>query len=133
LVGHIRPWQHVLEPLYGYLLLAEKMHKSQPVAESYNFGPPHSATTTVLDVAEIARSEWPSTLEFAYPSSNMKIKESDTLRLNSTNSLRDLGWNGILSVEEAVKFTLDWEKAVLTHSPLEVTRSQIDNYLERQS
>ena len=132
-VGHVRPWQHVLEPLYGYLLLAEKMHTGQPVADSYNFGPPHNATTTVLKVAEIARNEWPSSLEFTYPNTKAKLRESDTLKLNSSNSFKDLGWKGILSVEEAIKFTLDWEKAVLDHSPLDVTRSQINNYLERQS
>jgi len=127
----IRPWQHVLEPLFGYVKLAEKMSLGGVTADSYNFGPNASATTTVLEVAKIARDEWPSNLEFAQPKSKAIFSESSALKLNSESAFKDLGWKCRLTVKEAVKLTLVWEKDIKNSSPLEVTRSQILDYMER--
>jgi CDP-glucose 4,6-dehydratase len=129
----VRPWQHVLEPLFGYVALIEKMQRGESVGDAYNFGPNLSARISVLEVSEIARNEWPSKLDFKFEESNVNFTESKNLWLDSTKAFRDLGWRSHFSAKEAITWTLNWEKEVKHSSPFDVTLGQIRKYLERMN
>jgi CDP-glucose 4,6-dehydratase len=129
----VRPWQHVLEPLLGYVVLIGKMQRGESVGDAYNFGPDISARISVLEVSEIARNQWPSSLNFNFEDSNVNFKESKNLWLDSTKAFRDLGWSSHLSATEAITWTLNWEKEIKHSPPFDVTLKQIRDYLERMN
>jgi CDP-glucose 4,6-dehydratase len=125
-----RPWQHVLEPLSGYLLLAQRMLEGQRVQEAYNFGPDLSENITVLDVAEkllrvLGRGSVEVTTE------NDKIHEAKLLQLNCDRAKIDLGWRPRLSFEETINMTGEWYRNQLdSPSKIPITQEQISKYFQ---
>lgn len=104
----VRPWQHVLEPLSGYLLLAERLYGYQKeFADAWNFGPPAAGQQTVeWVVGEFARlfgKPWARTA----PPGNQP-HETNVLTLDSTKAARQLGWSPRLTLEEGVRWTASW-------------------------
>ena len=109
-----RPWQHVLEPLAGYLLLAEHLHRhhlsqphtANPHATSYNFGPSTEANRSVRDLVEEVLQHWPGTwLDQSDPS---QPHEAGLLHLVSDKAQQELGWRPRWSFAEAVGHTVSW-------------------------
>jgi len=109
-----RPWQHVLEPLAGYLLLAERLHRHQlsqphmanPHATSYNFGPSTEANRPVRELVEQVLQHWPGTwLDQSDPS---QPHEAGLLHLVSDRAQQELGWRPRWSFAEAVGHTVGW-------------------------
>ncbi len=104
----IRPWQHVAEPLVGYLMLLEMMltRRTALTSHAYNFGPSKDQIATVGNVVELflrlSKSEVTNS-EYKSP-----FKESNYLLLDSTKALADLGWKSVFSIEEAVSRTVAW-------------------------
>lgn len=103
----VRPWQHVLEPLGGYLALAEGLWHNPDLAAGYNFGPDHTAAATVGAVLEHARE--------AYGSGEVRLgdgsdgpHEAGYLMLDSTRAGRDLGYEPRWALGETVRRTMDW-------------------------
>jgi CDP-glucose 4,6-dehydratase len=129
----IRPWQHVLEPLHGYLLAGEKIMLGADVQTSYNFGPGLDSELTVWEVAKIFNEEFPGLYLNSSAPGVLKSKESQILNLNSTRALQDLNWKSELSPSEAVKMSIRWEKAIDSRqlTPLEATQMQISEYYSR--
>jgi CDP-glucose 4,6-dehydratase len=110
-----RPWQHVLEPTYGYLKLAAKLLTERPTGlSSYNFGPRDDATVTTHSIVERLTQAWgagsPPLVEAGADPSK---PEAPTLRLDSGKAWRDLQWRGILDLADALGLTADWYKAAL--------------------
>ncbi len=106
----IRPWQHVLEPLAGYLALAEKLWSHPELAGPYNFGPlPHTAKTVgeVVDLAQAAYGHGEIALE-QYP---QQLHESHTLTLETAKSQWVLGTTPRWDLETAVNRTMAWYRA----------------------
>jgi CDP-glucose 4,6-dehydratase len=107
----IRPWQHVLEPLVGYLVLAERLFaEGGKWTGAWNFGPAPGTELTVGEIADLVITHWGSgsrlnTEELASP------PETDRLRLNSRKACDQLGWTSRLSVNEAVRLTVQWYRA----------------------
>ena len=109
--NYIRPWQHVLDPLLGYLILAEKQYKNQinNNEHSWNFGPNKSNFKKVIDVVKyIKRKE-----VFDYNLvKNNKFKETDVLKLNSYKAKKKLKWISRWNLFEALNKTIEWNNLV---------------------
>ncbi|PFR10574.1 CDP-glucose 4,6-dehydratase [Bacillus thuringiensis] len=124
----IRPWQHVLDPLHGYILLAEKLWTDAEYAEAWNFGPLNEPNRTVHDVIQSVIKLWNKPLTILSPSANTPY-ESPVLTLNSTKAVNKLSWTPKLSTDNAIAWTVDWYKKYASGENIEsFTRQQIDAF-----
>lgn len=127
----IRPWQHVLEPLAGYLLLAERLHGDPAYAQGWNFGPQTDESAPVRRVAETLAGFWGEGAGWVQDPAEHP-HEAATLKLDSTKARVELGWAPRLSLDEALRLTADWYRAYHEGAPmLPVTRGQVLEYLGR--
>lgn len=106
----IRPWQHVLEPLAGYLTMAEKLWRQPDLAGAYNFGPETGEAATVRDVVEIARNVYGSG-EVRYGDGNTGPHEEGWLALEVAKSTHTLGIKSRWALTEAIEQTMAWYRA----------------------
>lgn len=104
----VRPWQHVLEPVAGYLVLAERLHAEPALAGAYNFGPHSHEAATVRDVVEIARAPGD---EVRYGDGGEGPHEAGLLTLETARARRALGIRPRWPLETAVRRTFDWYRA----------------------
>ena len=127
--GAVRPWQHVLEPLRGYLMVGSALLGGQDVEGSWNFGPNADAEVTVGEIAALFARAWgPSAPEPVVEPS--PLSEAGILRLDSAKAAASLGWRPALHLDEAVGMTADWWRA-FTDDPAGIgafTRAQIARY-----
>ncbi len=104
-----RPWQFVLEPLRGYILLGEKLLQGmKEFSGSWNFGPSIEKAHTVQDVVKKIITNWGS--GDLLIEQNNKFHENKLLQLDCTKSRMELGWKPVLSFEEIIRFTTEWYK-----------------------
>ena len=102
-----RPWQHVLEPLYGYLLLASTLDSNADFnGEAFNFGPTSGSEIKVLDFVGLLSQAWGGSVIIDESSKN--FHEAHLLRLNCDKAHSLLGWRPTLSLSEFVNMTNDW-------------------------
>lgn len=130
--GSIRPWQHVLEPVCAYLLLAEQLADDPSKARGWNFGPIPSIGRPVRDVMDLAAAAWSNGVNWTSPEETPAMKEAIILLLDSDDAHRELDWTPRLSIEEAVDWTMKWYRDFhLGGADLakETTARQIDAYL----
>jgi CDP-glucose 4,6-dehydratase len=126
----IRPWQHVLDCLNGYLFLIDAVIKNQ-VNGAWNFGPDENQLKTVEDVANIAGAIWGAEKSWERDLGNHP-HEAATLILNSNKARSNLGWSDKLTFEESVQWTANWYKNVLDgRDPLEQTLENIRHFESR--
>jgi CDP-glucose 4,6-dehydratase len=126
----IRPWQHVLEPLYGYLLLAERLHDDPSYCGGWNFGPQTDESASVQHVADTLASHWGKGAGWAQDPGEHP-HEAQTLKLDSTKARVEIGWSPRLRLETALQLTGDWYKAWNQRVDLlPVTREQVASYLD---
>lgn len=124
----VRPWQHVLEPLSGYLLLAARLlDKPATYAEAWNFGPLPTEVYSVRKVAEafiqhLGKGEWRDVSDPAQP------HEAGLLMLEVSKAIHRLGWKPVLNFQEMIKFTADWYGAYAKTDGLALCRRQIEQY-----
>jgi len=128
----IRPWQHVLEPLIGYMLLAVKL-TSAPVeySQAYNFGPYADDAFDVGSMVELAIKEWGSgTYEFAKQTA--QPHEAGLLKLDISKAIQHIGWRPKLNAAKAVGYTVAWYKHFYESKNTidQFTEQQIFNFLE---
>jgi len=104
----IRPWQHVLESLHGYMLLAERLlARDRKAASSFNFGPDADGAWEVCRVADTVAGMWGEGANWigdAVPA----LHEAQTLKLDSSKARADLGWSPKLRTETALDWSLSW-------------------------
>jgi CDP-glucose 4,6-dehydratase len=106
----IRPWQHVLEPLSGYLLLAKKMgNEPTKYCEGWNFGPRTESITTVWEVATKVIENY-GTGELKDLSNPNALHEANLLMLDISKAKFQLGWEPKMDIEQCVELTVDWYK-----------------------
>jgi CDP-glucose 4,6-dehydratase len=107
----IRPWQHVLEPLHGYLMLAEALYQRGPeFAEGWNFGPDEGDARPVEWIADRMTSHWEGTQWMLAAGDHPH--EAGFLRLDTSKARSSLGWRPKLRLDEALSMTVDWYRAV---------------------
>lgn len=121
----IRPWQHVLEPLYGYLLLGEKLYnRNKKFSDAWNFGPEKENEVSVLDILKLSENVWNDI--------NYKIEKSDFyetkyLKLDSTKSKLNLKWYPKYNINETIEKTILWYKEYYENNNI-ITEQQIKEY-----
>lgn len=105
----VRPWQHVLDPLAGYLLLAERLYRGRPeYCGAWNFGPPRRDARTVRSVADKVCSLWSAKARWKPVRDRSRRHEAKLLSLDAGKARRQLGWCSRLSIEEALQWTVEW-------------------------
>lgn len=108
----IRPWQHVLEPLRGYLMLGARLAQEPGrFASAWNFGPTESAWWPVRDVAQEVCRHWGSG-EITEAADASAVHEAELLAVDSTRSRAALGWAPRLDIEGSIRETVSWYKRV---------------------
>ncbi len=112
----IRPWQHVLEPLSGYLALARALIERGPkFSGAWNFGPQDSAAATVAQLVELLSNAWDGARWRVQPADD-GLAEARALWLDTAKARKRLGWRPRLSLREAVDLTVEWYRAALAVS-----------------
>ena len=106
----VRPWQHVLEPLAGYLILAEKLWVSPELAGAYNFGPSKDEVVTVKDVIELARKVY-SRGTVHYQKNMIGPHEAGLLVLETSKVRHMLGVEPSLILSQAIEITMEWYRS----------------------
>lgn len=130
----VRPWQHVLEPLSGYLLLGQKLleegksNKRKTYADGFNFGPFEDSILTVADVAQKVCEYYGKGKVFVGEKS--PLHEAGLLMLNIEKANKVLGWTPTLSADSAIRNTIEWYRNFYSKDAdmYEYTMKQIDEY-----
>ncbi len=127
-----RPWQHVLEPLGGYLLLAYSLNKSYNLhGESFNFGPDSLQIRSVEEVVNEMSKYWEKVKWEVNVNNNKDVYESSLLKLNCDKALHYLNWHSCLSFSKTIKLTVEWYKSFFDN-PQNISylsRKQINDYM----
>ena len=124
----VRPWQHVLEPLAGYLLLAERMWGDSALAGAYNFGPENNDTRSVSWVVDVLTKLWGGGAWQA-ASQEHALHEAAILTLDSTLARTRLGWIPRLALKDALSLTVEWYRAYREGADMNsITLGQIAAY-----
>jgi len=129
-----RPWQHVLEPLSGYLWLGANLYKNNKIisGESFNFGPQNIESWTVKTLITEFVKRWGHGKWSASVKRSSDKKEATLLKLNCDKALARLKWQAILSFSDTVRFTAEWYKAYNESEDdmYDLTVGQIEEYTE---
>jgi CDP-glucose 4,6-dehydratase len=131
-----RPWQHVLEPLSGYLWLGARLLAEDPAAcfQAFNFGPPAEVVQTVEEVARALEEQWPG-FEAAMDSAGQGgAKESTLLKLCCDKALARLRWRAVLDFPTTMRMTAGWYRMFYEHGGRGIedfTLDQIREYQDR--
>jgi CDP-glucose 4,6-dehydratase len=129
----IRPWQHVIDPLYGYLLLLIKLYKKQAItSDGFNFGPKKTNNKSVNDVINLINKDFNNSVRVIKKTNSLKnYHESKILMLNSDKSKKILNWQAKYNLEQSIKLTSSWFKEFFAKKNiLKVTQNQIINYFD---
>lgn len=103
-----RPWQHVLDAIRGYLILATKLRDPGIHGEAFNFGPKNDQNKNVLELVKEIKKNWRNAYWKVKNVSKIQNKESNLLKLNSNKAKKYLNWTPVLNFKDSVKFTTDW-------------------------
>jgi len=128
--GAVRPWQHVLEALTGYVAVAERLLAGDGAfAEAWNFGPGEDDAQTVAWIVDRMAKSWGFASDFRHWPGPVP-HEANMLRLDSSKARTALGWRPVLRVEDAIDMIVDWHKAVAAGADARtVTVGQIHKFL----
>jgi len=130
--GAIRPWQHVLELVRGYVTLGSRLLSGDKVEGAWNFGPTREAEITVQQLLDKLLDTWKGNgLEISIEPS--QLKESNFLKLDISKADAQLQWRPILGIDETLKLTVDWYRAYAADptSALNCTNRQLAEYRRR--
>jgi CDP-glucose 4,6-dehydratase len=124
-----RPWQHVLEPLSGYLILAQALYEQgSPFASAWNFGPRDEDNRTVQEVVDLLISRWD--IEACWKQEGIEEPhEAHLLKLDCSKARSQLGWVPKWDLEAATQKIIQWQKAYQANENMqEVSLAQINEY-----
>ena len=126
----IRPWQHVLEALSGYLLLAEKLYsEGDQYAEAWNFGPNDGNAKSVGWIIDQLVNNWGEGAKFRVDQSAIDLHEAHFLKLDCSKARTSLGWQDQWSATQAIQKICSWHKAHLDGQDMKAyTLSEIEQY-----
>ena len=129
-----RPWQHVLEPLGGYLSLAVQLSQNKALhGEAFNFGPLMQQNKSVLDLVKQMSLSWPKVKWIECKPQSPKFYESGLLKLNCDKALHSLNWHALLNFEETVSLTAEWYRTFYESPDMikNITEKQISDYSKK--
>lgn len=126
----VRPWQHVLEPLYGYLRLAEQLCSDASLARAWNFGPELPDCVDAATVADLTAQHWPQAAAWQSRASDFP-HEAQLLRLDNSAAKQNLKWRPRWPLTEAIHHTVDWHQNWLHGADMQAcSRQQIRQYAQ---
>lgn len=125
----VRPWQHVLEPLHGYLRLAQALvEQGQAVASAWNFGPDNEGLVSVGELVQRLAQYWPGRAPWTVEATGQP-HEAGLLALDSSQARARLGWRPLWTLQQAIERTLDWHQAWQAGEDMQTfSRTQIAAY-----
>jgi CDP-glucose 4,6-dehydratase len=127
----IRPWQHVLEPIRGYMLLALKLHKDQTKYKgSWNFGPDNSSIVTVGELVDKILKVWGAG-KWIDVSNDNNLHEANFLKLDASKAKFHLGWETQLNIDESIQLLVNWYKQYEEENVYQLCVNQINDYIEK--
>ena len=107
-----RPWQHVLEVVWGYLLLSLSLKKNKKLhGEAFNFGPNHKKNYSVMSLVKLMRKNWKDISWKMIRKNEKNFYESNLLKLNCNKAKTKLKWKSVLSFHETINMVADWYKS----------------------
>jgi CDP-glucose 4,6-dehydratase len=126
----VRPWQHVLEPLAGYLVLARKLIEGgEAYAEAWNFGPPDGELVSVERLAREIAAAWGEGAQTRVAAQAAAPHEAGLLQLDAAKARARLGWRPRWNLDAAVRATVEWHRDWLAGADMRArTLGQIDQY-----
>ncbi len=123
----IRPWQHVLDPLHGYIKLAEKLWEDKTFSEGWNFGPDKKEVKPVSWIIEKFNELWKD--KIIWKIENGEFHEANNLILNCQKAKTKLQWNSKININTALKLTIEWyEKYFDNENMRKITEEQIEKF-----
>jgi CDP-glucose 4,6-dehydratase len=128
----VRPWQHVLEPVIGYLLLGAHLAvESLQFSQAYNFGPHLSDALPVEEMLKLAIASWGKG-EYIVEQTEGQPHEAGLLKLDISKAINELKWQPKMNAQQAVSMTMDWYSAFAKNKEniSEFTEVQINNFLD---
>ena len=125
-----RPWQHILDVVYGYMLLAKNLSQNKKLhGQVFNFGPSYRDNYKVIEILKYFKMFW-NKCNWNIKRIKTNHKESVLLKLNSSKAKKVLNWKTILNFKQALNFTLEWYKAYYNDEAKLKTFEQIILYKE---
>jgi len=130
--GAVRPWQHVLEALGGYLAIAERLLAGDAAfATGWNFGPSMEDARPVSWIVERMRTAWQPPAHDPIRADGQQLHEAGLLRLDCSKARSALGWQPVLGLQHALEWVVDWHQAVAAGGEArDITLAQIAAYAE---
>lgn len=127
----VRPWQHVLDALYGYLQLGERLLNGQGQGVgAWNFGPADEDCLPVQNLLQVLAERWGSGAVWTVDAAPQP-HEAGLLRLDSSKARAELDWRPALNLRRALAVTVDWQQALRRGEDMrQTTLNQIDQYME---
>ena len=124
----VRPWQHVLDPLHGYLVLAEHLwNDGIKFSEAWNFGPDHESIKPVSWIIDQISEYWGNPIN--WEKSKQNFHETHVLSLNCSKAKSELNWNPKLNLIDSIKWTVDWFREFYNKSDMKkVSEKQIADF-----
>ena len=128
----VRPWQHVLDPLNGYLVLAERLwSEPRTFGDAWNFGPREEDAKPVSWLAARVVANWDEGARWTHAAEDNMPHEAGLLKVDASKARTRLNWKPRLPVESGLDWTTEWYKAHLGgRSARVLTESQIDRYVK---
>ena len=126
-----RPWQHVLEPISGYLSLGVRLYNCQLLhGESFNFGPQIAENNSVLDLVSKMSEFWEK-VKWEFNEDEKNPYECGLLNLNCDKAFFKLNWHSVLSFQDTVKYTTEWYKSYYEDNSniQRLSLNQIENFI----
>ncbi|MCP4914417.1 MAG: CDP-glucose 4,6-dehydratase [Oligoflexia bacterium] len=123
-----RPWQHVLEPLSGYLLLGQKLiERKKEFSGAFNFGPSLSEDVSVKEVLLQMKKTWPK-ISYSIEEPKEKLYEANLLKLDCSKVEKRLNWTPVWGVEKALKYTTSWYQSYYENRAIN-TQLDLERYV----
>lgn len=124
----VRPWQHVLEPLSGYLLLGQKLLEQQAsYANAWNFGPSKADSASVRDILTLMEKKWNS-VRWTSEKPEHNYHEAALLQLDSTRAEESLGWTPVWNLASCIEHTIAWYKSCFENKEV-LSREDLNRYI----
>ena len=132
-----RPWQHVVEPLYGYLVLVQAMTVDRNFGRAWNFGPNDRNHEAVGPLAKLFAAAWGADAEVEINQNTQNWKEATTLDLDCSETNECLDWMPVLDLQATVDWTAQWYRDTYTDMSMEAVRlrteAQVNDYVQLQA
>lgn len=125
-----RPYQHVLEPVFAYLMIAARQYEAPELSGSYNIGPADEGCVDNETLVKLFAEHWGPGFQYEIRHNPDEPHEANFLKLDCSKAKHVFGWKPKWNISEAVAKTVEWTKAYQNGSHIQCVESQIDDYMK---